>query len=128
VIRPFNTAVCGTVTDWYLFVGQAGRPIAQLYYCTLGSQCAYGYLARRYYCKDGRICTWFEATKRDREIAACKHAGARFVEHAGKMPHRTQVARYAMGLPGQLPSGLTSYQRKTAEKLHDRCAPLFLHS
>jgi hypothetical protein len=63
VLRPFSPATCKTVTEWYLFVGQEGRPIAQLYYCTLGDQCTYGYLAVRYFCKGGRTCVWRPSTK-----------------------------------------------------------------
>jgi hypothetical protein len=125
VIRPFKAGACGTVTEWYLFIGQQGRPIAQLYYCTLGQQCTYGYLAQRYYCKGGRICTWFDATKRERAVAVCKLSAARFVDHGGfKPPLRTEVARYAMGLPGHLPARLTRSQRTTIQRMHAKCAPL----
>lgn len=104
-LQPF-TPTCHHLTEWSLFVAQLGRPLAHVYYCA-----------------QHNLCDYAPPTAQDRAAIACKRDVAR-AEQTGRLPHNVAVARYALGLTGTLPPGLTPTHRQAARSFHARCAPL----
>ena len=121
VIRPMAGRGCGRLTEWYLFAGQVGRPIAQAYFCTKGPMCSYGQQAGSFFCQGGTRCLWSQVNAKAEAVAMCKEDTARFVRQLIGYKHVSEMSSYLVGFSLNMPGGLFPVERKRALQLHAQC-------